>query len=392
MESRLIVVDENIPFAREAFGELGRVEPMPGRAIRREHLLEASALIVRSITRVDAALLEGTPVRFVGTCTIGTDHLDKAWLDSTGVAWSSAPGCNARSVAEYLGAAWLALHAERRIDLSASPVVGIVGCGNVGRQVEAVAGALGLPVLRNDPPRAIAEGSTGFCDLGRIAAEGGIATFHVPLVRDGDHPTAGLASEAFLHALRPGAVLCNTARGGVAATSDLRSATSARPDLVRILDVFDPEPSIPVDVARGAFVATPHIAGYSFEGKVEGTRRIRNTLGALFGAADWSPPASDPQSLDAAHLEVEDRPVAPSTPPFDALAAVVLATYDPRRDSRALAAILDDPDGGKRGAGFDHLRKTYPVRREWAAWTIRSSALLPPATRAIAARLGFSLG
>lgn len=377
----MIVVDQNIPYGTEAFSGFGEILRLPGRDIRREHLSEATALIVRSITRVDRSLLEGTPVRFVGTCTIGTDHLDLAWLDSQGIEWSSAPGCNARSVAEYVVAALALAHRAGRLDLSSRPAVGIVGVGRVGRQVEAILGGLGLAVRRNDPPRAELEGPDGFLELDDLLARSPVVCAHLPLTRSGDHPTQGLLTWEHLRHLPPGAVFLNAGRGPTTPTADLLRLAASRPDVTMILDVWDPEPCFPVALSSLCLAGTPHIAGYSFEGKVEGTRMVRSRLGSLLGLPDWSPP---PCPAPALEWHARKREATPT----DILVDLILTAYDLEGDAERFRALQAYPDP-ERAKAFDGLRRDYPIRREFASRAIHGWERLPESIREIASAIGF---
>jgi len=379
----MIVVDQNIPYGLEAFSSAGEVLRLAGRDIRAEHVREATALIVRSITRVDASLLAGSGVRFVGTCTIGTDHLDIPWLEAQGIAWASAPGCNARSVAEYVVAALALAHRRGRIDLASRPRAGVVGVGRVGTQVARALESLGLPVLRNDPPRAAAEGLTDFVTLGEVLDSCPVVCAHLPLTRDGAHATRGLLTWDLLRRLPQGALFLNAGRGPTSPSDGLRRLQADRPDLTLVLDVWDPEPVIPSDIARKCLATTPHIAGYSFEGKVEGTRMIRERLGALEGLAPWQTPPLGGLALDAA-------PGASGTgDPWSSLCDLILAAYDLEGDDARFRAILDLADSD-RGAAFDRLRKEYPVRREFRNRPVAHWNTWSPAVREMASRLGFA--
>lgn len=377
----MIVVDQNIPYGTEAFSDFGEILRLPGRDIRREHLSEATALIVRSITRVDRSLLEGTPVRFVGTCTIGTDHLDLAWLESQGIEWTSAPGCNARSVAEYVVAALALAHRAGRLDLSSLPAVGLVGVGRVGRQVEAILRALGLDVRRNDPPRAALEGPEGFLDLDELLARSPVVCAHLPLTRTGEHATQGLLTWEHLCHLPPGAVFLNAGRGPTAPTADLLRLASSRPDVTMILDVWDPEPNFPVELSTRCLAGTPHIAGYSFEGKVEGTRMVRSRMGNLRGLPDWRPPPSPAPALAW-------RSRTRHGTPTDILVDLILAAYDLEGDAERFRALQAYPDP-ERGQAFDGLRRDYPIRREFASRPVEDWNRLPESIREIASAIGF---
>lgn len=376
----MIVVDQNIPYGFEAFSSAGEVVRVPGRDIRPEQVRDATALIVRSITKVNAGLLEGSAVRFVGTCTIGTDHLDIPWLESKGIAWSSAPGCNARSVAEYVVAALALAHRRGRCDLSKAPLAGVVGVGRVGRQVASALEALGLEVLRNDPPRAESEGSEGFVGLEELLSRCEIVCAHLPLTGSGAHATRGLLTWDHLHSLPRGALFLNAGRGPTTPSSGLRRLLVDRPDLSLVLDVWDPEPALPADLASSVLVATPHIAGYSFEGKVEGTRMIRARLGELEGLTSWSVPPLEPAPLQA--------PGTVGTDSWAAFCDLVLAAYDLEGDDRRTRAILPLEDLA-RGEAFDRLRKEYPIRREFRHRPVIGWEGLPESVRSLASRSGF---
>jgi len=379
----MIVVDQNIPYGSEAFSSAGEILRLPGRDIRREHLRSASALVVRSITKVDRSLLEGTPVRFVGTCTIGTDHLDIPWLESQGIAWTSAPGCNARSVAEYVAAALALGHRAGRIDLGERPMAGVVGAGRVGRQVEAVLRALDLPVLRNDPPRARSEGMDGFSDLDELLGSCRIVCAHLPLTRTGPDATEGLLTWEHLRRLPQGALFLNAGRGATAPSAELSRLARERPDLSLVLDVWDPEPRFPSELAAACLAGTPHIAGYSFEGKVEGTRIVQERLAAVRGLPCWTVPDLPSEPLDWA------PPPGRRERPHDVLADLILEAYDLPGDASRFAALHDLRDE-ERSRGFDGLRRDYPVRREFRNRPVSAWERIPESIREIAMRLGFT--
>jgi erythronate-4-phosphate dehydrogenase len=285
-ETMKIHVDENIPLGRETFGAYGEVVRFAGRGLQRADLMGTDALMVRSVTPVNAQLLEGTPVRFVGTATIGTDHVDLAYLARKGIGFSSAPGSNANSVAEYVTSALLYLRQEKGFRFEGG-TLGLVGWGNVGRQVEKKAAALGMRVLRCDPPLAdaAAAGTAGlqagpsadpafFTALPDLLAQSDVVSLHVPLVTEGPHPTRNLADTSFFAALSKPVVLFNTCRGDVMDEAALRAALGAGKVRHLVLDVFAGEPRIDPALAAAADLVSPHIAGYSLEGKLNGTAQI----------------------------------------------------------------------------------------------------------------------
>lgn len=385
----IIRVDENIPLGREVFGPHGRVLPFTGRALRREDILRADALIVRSVTRVDRALLEGTRVRFVATATIGTDHVDLPWLAERGIGFASAPGCNANSVGDYVVAALLHLarlgRAGRQDTGFAGQTLGIIGYGNVGRRVAAKAETLGMRVLKCDPP--LAEASPeGFVSRETLLEESDVVSLHVPLARAGRHSTLRMADAAFFARLTRPAVFLNTCRGETVVEADLLAARAAGRVRAMVLDVFAGEPRIDPAVAEAADLISPHIAGYSVEGKVGGTFQVAEAFRSFF-----SLPAPSLPSWPAPADPLLPYPAEPAAAPSDAafLEACVRRAYDITADDARLREALREPDPGK---AFDRLRKEYPVRHEFKAYRVTG---LPERKRELRVRLqglGFALG
>lgn len=352
-----IVADENIPYAREAFGLLGDVTTAPGRSMDRDLVRDADLLFVRSITKVNAALLDETRVQFVGTATIGEDHVDKTYLSERGISFSSAPGCNANSVGEYLAAALLVLAESRGFQLC-DRRLGIIGHGNVGKRVEQKARALGMDCVLNDPPLERETADAKYRPLDEIF-DCQIITAHVPLTKGGSDPTYHLLDAAFFERVRTGAIIINTSRGSVVDGSALRAALESGKVGASVLDVWEGEPNIDLDLLANLALATPHIAGYSFDGKVNGTRQVYEAACRHLGIEpDWDP---------APHLPEPDCPevtVDGALPPQQALLKAVSAVYDIRNDDRAMRGIILKAPGQRAGY-FDQLRKEYPQRREF---------------------------
>ncbi|MEK0362961.1 4-phosphoerythronate dehydrogenase PdxB [Pseudomonas sp. CBC3] len=351
-----ILADENIPLVEAFFAEHGEIRRMPGRSINRASLEQAEVLLVRSVTRVDRELLEGSAVRFVGTCTIGTDHLDVDYFEKAGISWASAPGCNARGVVDYVLGSLLALAECEGAEL-ADRRYGVVGAGQVGGRLAEVLRGLGWTVRVCDPLRQTREVGE-FVGLDEILAECDVISLHTPLTLEGEHSTFHLLDRSRLQQLRPGAWLINAARGAVVDNAALREQLTRRPDIQVVLDVWEGEPQADVELARLCRIATPHIAGYSLDGKLRGTAQIYEAFCASKGLAP---------TVDLAEL----MPVAPlrglsfdaSAPPRDALATICRAVYDPRSDDAAFRRSLTGKDEQRRN-GFDLLRKQYPPRRE----------------------------
>ncbi|KRW64996.1 erythronate-4-phosphate dehydrogenase [Pseudomonas sp. TTU2014-105ASC] len=377
-----ILVDENIPLVDEFFAGLGEIRRMPGRSINRAALENVDLLLVRSVTRVDRELLEGTAVKFVGTCTIGTDHLDLDYLEQAGIDWASAPGCNARGVVDYVLGSLLAL-AELRGDTLAQRSYGVVGAGEVGGRLVEVMRGLGWDVRVCDPPRQVREAG-GFVSLDEVLAECDVVSLHTPLNMGGDWPTFHLFDQERLSNLRPGAWLINASRGAVVDNVALRDVLLQRPDIDAVLDVWEGEPQVDVELAGLCRIATPHIAGYSLDGKLRGTAQIYAAFCAVRGL---EPAVELAQLMPGAALT--ELSFASCTEPADMLATLCRAVYDPRRDDADFRRSLVG-DEARRRAGFDLLRKRYPARREIDGLGVRitgTNAALDTIVEALGARL-----
>ena len=377
-----ILADENIPLVDEFFAGLGEIRRMPGRSINRAALENVDLLLVRSVTRVDRELLDGTAVKFVGTCTIGTDHLDLDYLEQAGIDWASAPGCNARGVVDYVLGSLLAL-AELRGDTLAQRSYGVVGAGEVGGRLVEVMRGLGWDVRVCDPPRQAREAG-GFVSLDEVLAECDVVSLHTPLNMGGDWPTFHLFDQERLSNLRPGAWLINASRGAVVDNVALRDVLLQRPDIDAVLDVWEGEPQVDVELAGLCRIATPHIAGYSLDGKLRGTAQIYAAFCAVRGL---EPAVELAQLMPGAALT--ELTFASCTEPADMLATLCRAVYDPRRDDADFRRSLVG-DEARRRAGFDLLRKRYLARREIDGLGVRitgTNAALDTIVEALGARL-----
>ena len=358
-----IVADENIPCVKQAFASLGEVSLLPGRGLQAAQVRDADILLVRSVTRVDASLLEGSSVRFVGSATIGFDHVDRDYLQRQQIGFATAPGSNATSAAEYVVSALLVLSDQQGFEL-AGKTVGIVGCGNVGSRVRQKLSVLGMKCRVNDPPLQADGGHDDFVSLDE-ALQADIVTVHVPLTRSGPHPTYHLVNEAFLQRLKPGAIFINTSRGAVADNPALEVLLASRDDLSVVLDVWEGEPSISASLLRQVDLGTPHIAGYSSDGKLRGTDMIYRAACEYFKQPVCWQVADVLQRV--ASIDLRSREAG------NALAiarAVVLGAYDVRQDDARLRATLSLP-AAERAIAFDRLRKDYPVRREFTEATVQ---------------------
>jgi erythronate-4-phosphate dehydrogenase len=357
-----IIADENIPAVAEAFGTLGEVTLLPGRSLRAQDVRAADVLLVRSVTRVGRDLLEGSRVRFVGSATIGFDHVDRDYLQSRSIGFATAPGSNATSAAEYVVSALLAL-GEREGFRLAGRTVGIVGCGNVGSRVRDRLVTLGCECLINDPPLREGGGHDTFVGLDDIL-QADIISLHVPLERSGQHSTWHLFDEAVLRRMKPGAVLINTSRGAVVDNAALDALLARRSDFRVVLDVWEGEPAINTTLLEKVALGTAHIAGYSLDGKLRGTEMIyRAACDYLGRTPHWDAAAALPEAntLDLRSL--------PGGDDLERVRTAVFNTYDIRADDERLRGLLRLPPA-ERPAVFDRLRKDYPIRREFAATTV----------------------
>ncbi|WP_312240172.1 4-phosphoerythronate dehydrogenase PdxB [Pantoea sp.] len=349
-----ILVDENMPYALELFSRTGEVKAVPGRPLPEAELDEATGLMVRSVTQVNEALLKGKGVKFVGTATAGTDHVDEAWLAQAGIAFSAAPGCNAIAVVEYVFSALLLL-AERDGFRLTDRTVGIVGVGNVGSRLQARLEAWGVKTLLCDPPRADRGDEVEFLTLDQLAAQADVLTFHTPLFKDGPYKSWHLADSALLMALKPNAILINACRGAVVDNAALLEVMKMRRDLSVVLDVWEPEPKLSLDLLDRVDIGTAHIAGYTLEGKARGTTQVFEAWSAFIG----QPQQVALETLLPAPEFGEIRLHGPLDQPT--LKRLVHLVYDVRRDDAALRKVAATP------GEFDRLRKEYQERREWSS-------------------------
>ena len=355
-----IIADQNIPFVEACFSSVGQVVLVAGRQITPAMVKDADALLVRSITKVNKDMLEGSSVKFVATATIGTDHIDQDYLASKGIGFASAPGSNAMSVAEYITAALLTVGRKKNIQLEGKSI-GIVGVGNVGSRVEAKCRALEMNVVLNDPPLERQTGDAKYRPLEEVFACDFI-TLHTPLTKDGPDKTFHLADEKFFASMKDGAVFLNTSRGKVQDEAALKKAMQSGKLSAVALDVWETEPNVDPWLLKNVDISTPHIAGYSFDGKVAGMMMIYEALCRHFAlkakhtAADFLPAPEVPEIhiADEQLKQDEERII------HDAVQQI----YVINRDDFNMREILLQPEN-EQGAWFDSLRSDYPIRREF---------------------------
>ena len=352
-----IIGDENIPCLKEAFSRLGKVESVPGRKLSAETIRNADVLLVRSVTRVNESLLENTSIKFVGTATIGMNHVDLDYLAERKIGFASAPGSNANSVAEYIMAAILVIAERHDLNLEGS-ALGIVGAGNVGSRVLKMADVLGMKTMLNDPPLRRQTGDDKYRPLDKILGADFI-TLHVPLTFEGEDKTHHLANGNFFGRMKRNAFFINSSRGGVMDSAALFSALENKRIKGASLDVWENEPNMEVEFLRRVELGTPHIAGYSLDGKVNGTVMIYEACCKHFKLNQkWNWRECMPEAK-AAEIEVDCN---------DQEQKVILRTirkvYDIEEDDRRFRQILSRRERERRGF-FDALRANYHVRREF---------------------------
>ncbi|MFS1563520.1 MAG: 4-phosphoerythronate dehydrogenase PdxB [Candidatus Arsenophonus phytopathogenicus] len=350
-----ILVDENMPYATQLFQTMGEVKAVSGRSISSSELATADALMVRSVTQVNEALLKESKVKFVGTATAGFDHVDRQWLAQAGIAFSASPGCNATAVVEYVFSALLVLAERDCFDLR-EKTVGIVGVGNVGSRLNARLKVWGVNTLLCDPPRAdAANNNEQLWPLEKLVSQADILTFHTPLNKSGRYSSYHLLNEELLAAMPAGRILLNTSRGSVVDNQALLAALENGKKIDVILDVWQYEPSISLPLLAKTRIGTPHIAGYSLEGKARGTSQIFTAFSQFLGQEQQIKLADLLPSAEFNEITFSGELTQAS------LKRLVHLVYDVRRDDASLRKIA------QLAGQFDHLRKYYPERREWSS-------------------------
>jgi len=352
-----IVIDENVLLGKETFSLIGEVTLAPGRAITPEAIKDADLLVVRSVTKVDEKLLENSNVKFVGSATAGIDHIDIEYLKSRDIGFSSAPGSNSNSVTEYVMAGLLLLNRKGKISLEEMSL-GVVGVGNVGSKVVKKAEGLGLKVLQNDPPRFRESKDSVFRELDELMSCD-VITLHVPLSHSGVDRTLNLFDEKRLHKMKRGSVLVNTSRGKVVDGLALKSALRKGYLSGAILDVWAEEPDIDKELLELVDVGTSHIAGYSYDGKVKGTKMVFDAICGFFSIdKEWKVGLPPPE------VPYIDRTVNENENFSEIIAEVVFKVYDIKKDDSKLRKILN-LEGKEKKNFFDYLRANYWIRREF---------------------------
>ena len=351
-----IIIDDKIPYIHGALEPYAEVVYLPGSKTTAEVVRDADAIITRTRTKCNEALLSGSSVKIIASATIGYDHIDTDYCDRAGIKWTNAPGCNAKSVEQYIASVIMVMAEKKTLSL-AGMTIGIVGVGNVGSKVARLAEILGMRVLLNDPPRARVEGEQGFVGLDKILEESDIITLHVPLNMEGVDNTFHLADEALFSRMSRKPIFINSCRGEVVKTAALKQAIITGQVSGSIVDCWENEPDIDPELLYLVDLATPHIAGYSRDGKAKGTEMSVQAVSKFLGlgsknwkATNVEKPASTEILIDGTGKSIQEI-----------LSVAILATYDIREDDARLR---------ESAATFEKQRGDYPVRREFPAFTV----------------------
>ncbi len=351
-----IIIDDKIPYIHGAFEGVAKVIYLPGSKTTPEEARDADAIVTRTRTICNEKLLSGSSVKFIATATIGFDHIDTDYCDVAGIKWTNAPGCNSKSVEQYIASTIMVLAERKNLKLK-DLCIGVVGVGNVGSKVARICNLFGMKVLLNDPPRERAEGSEDFVSLKEIMNEADIITLHVPLNLKGEDATFHLGNEMFFSGLKKKPILINSCRGEVVDTLDVKAALKSSQISGFVCDCWENEPDLDLELLGMTEIATPHIAGYSKDGKATGTQMSVQAISQFFGLGldNWKPtgveaPANPTIELDGSGLTQQEI-----------ISKAILATYDIRNDDQTFR---------KNTEKFEQLRGDYPVRREFPAFTI----------------------
>jgi erythronate-4-phosphate dehydrogenase len=354
-----IIIDDKIPYIKGALESVAEVIYLPGSKTTPKVVKDADAIITRTRTVCNEKLLAGSAVRFIATATIGFDHIDTDYCEKAGIVWTNAPGCNSKSVEQYVASVLMVMALKKGITLS-DTTIGIIGVGNVGSKVARICQILGMKVLLNDPPRAREEGIAGFVELHEILEQADIITLHVPLIMDGVDRTYHLADKAFFAKAKKHPLFINSCRGEVAENKALKDAILSKQVSGVTIDCWENEPDIDTELLGLVDLGTPHIAGYSKDGKANGTSMSVQEVSRFFGLGldDWE---CEHVELPASTLiEIDGR----NKTEQQIFSEAILATYDIRKDDRALR---------KSVSSFEKLRGDYPVRREFPVFEIKAA-------------------
>lgn len=350
-----IIADKNIPYLKGVAEAFGDVTYLAGADFTRDTIKDADTLIVRTVTRFDESILKGAKVKLICSATIGYDHIDTTYCETHGVAWTNAPGCNSGSVQQYIISSLITIARKKGFDLK-HKTIGIIGVGNVGKKVAKACEILGMKVFLNDPPRQRLEGDDSFVSLRTIMDEADIITFHTPFIKEGEDRTYHLVETDFFHSLKKKPIIINSARGGIINTSAIKGAINEGLISGAIIDCWESEPEIDLEYMALVDIATPHIAGYSTNGKANATRMSLESIADFYGLSKEPILQVKEQSPVNPIIDLNDYSHSDNRV-YDA----ILSTYNPMDD---FARMQDSPDL------FKQLRNEYPLRWEYFAYTV----------------------
>lgn len=353
-----IIIDDKIPYIRGAFEDVAEVIYLPGSKTTAEIVRDADAIVTRTRTICNEKLLAGSSVKFIATATIGYDHIDTDYCDAAGIKWTNAPGCNSKSVEQYIASTLMVLAETKKLQLK-DLCIGIVGVGNVGSKVAKICEIFGMKVLLNDPPRERAEGPEKFVSLETVKNEADIISLHVPLNTKGEDATFHMGDESFFSALKKKPVLINSCRGEVIKTDAVKKALKTKQISAFVCDCWENEPDLDLELLGMTEIATPHIAGYSKDGKAKGTLMSVLAISDFFGLGlnNWQPSGVELPTNPI--IEIDGEGMSEQ----EIFSKAILHTYDIRHDDKLLRLSPEH---------FEQQRGDYPTRREFPAFTIRT--------------------
>lgn len=362
-----IVIDENMPYAEALFSQLGEVEMKSGRGLTADDLINVDALMIRSVTKVNQSLLaKANRLKFVGTATAGMDHVDQDLLAQKGITFTSAPGCNKVGVAEYVISSLLVIAQQQGFSIF-DKTVGIVGAGQVGSYLQQCLQAIGIKTLINDPPKQQQGDKRNFTDLDELLTQSNVISLHTPITVDGDFPTRHLIDEAKLTNLHADQILINAARGPVVDNQALKARLLKRDGFTAVLDVFEFEPLVDLELLPLLAFATPHIAGYGLEGKARGTTMIFNRYCEFLKSDLRANPAELLPIAPVPNVELSVGWQADSNKNQALLHNLTQLIYDVRHDDAVFRRAINYSDDKVQAKAFDVMRKEYWDRREYSA-------------------------
>jgi erythronate-4-phosphate dehydrogenase len=369
-----IIADLDIPFLKGVFEPYAETEYYPGHNITNRVVRNADALVIRTRTKCNSDLLHGSDVKFISSATIGFDHIDRDYCEKNGITWTNAPGCNSSSVQQYVAASLINLSRKYKFSLK-DRTIGIVGVGHVGTKIVKMAEYFGMTVLLNDPPRVRNEGLCGFLSLEGILRDCDIITFHVPLNMNGEDKTYHMIDENLLEKVNPGTFIINTSRGKVADTEALKKALGSGKVAGAVVDVWEGEPEIDTDLLKMVDIGTPHIAGYSADGKANGTSMSVQAVSRYFslGIDNWRP--DNIPLPDSTVINIKNRSGE------DIIGEAVINTYNISED---FIRLRQSPET------FEKQRAEYPLRREFNSYSVKLGHK-DRDTERILRRMGFRL-